>query len=318
MKQQEVFKKIGGILKELNEQYEYLQGAEEPLNDLELELFLANSHFLADHLLILSKLNSQIKSAGKPAAKTELPHERKYFEPLVQPFTNTVKNVPDISADEDQTIENHFELSAARDNSIPPIDLESSAHDSYSFTSEEPETIRHELILDESDWEDEDEPYENPDIDLVSDEDRIEIPPLPEKHVFIAAKEEEKLVKEVALPAPEPVKPEPFKEDRKAEPMTINERMSAQMAEKSGVAITVQPISDLKPAITLNDKLLFIKDLFNGYSLAYSEAIEILNRFNTFDEADLFLKKNYVVKNNWESKPETTAKLYELLKRRYA
>ena len=78
-----------------------------------------------------------------------------------------------------------------------------------------------------------------------------------------------------------------------------------------------QKIDDLKQAITLNDKLLYIKDLFNGYSLAYSEAVEILNRFSSFDEADTFLKKNYVVKNTWESKPETTGKFYNLLKRRY-
>jgi hypothetical protein len=58
--------------------------------------------------------------------------------------------------------------------------------------------------------------------------------------------------------------------------------------------------------------------LFNGYNLAYSEAIEILNRFNTLEEAMRFLKTNYVVKNNWESKPATTEKFYELLKRRYA
>jgi len=63
---------------------------------------------------------------------------------------------------------------------------------------------------------------------------------------------------------------------------------------------------------------LYIKDLFRGYSLAYSEAIEILNRFNTFEEAERFLNKNYVTKNDWESKPDTTEKFYELLKRRYS
>jgi len=68
----------------------------------------------------------------------------------------------------------------------------------------------------------------------------------------------------------------------------------------------------------LNDKLLYVKDLFNGYNLAYSEAIEILNRFSTFDEAARFLKTNYVTKNNWESKPATVEKFYALLKRRYA
>jgi hypothetical protein len=105
------------------------------------------------------------------------------------------------------------------------------------------------------------------------------------------------------------------------EVITINQKISSQLSEK----ITSQteqsglkPISDIKLAITLNDKLLFVKDLFNGYNLAYSEAIEILNRFNTFEEAIRFLKANYVTKNDWESKPATTQKFYEILKRRYA
>ena len=40
MKQKDVFKKIGGILQELSEQYEYLETVSDNLNDLELELLL--------------------------------------------------------------------------------------------------------------------------------------------------------------------------------------------------------------------------------------------------------------------------------------
>jgi hypothetical protein len=84
-----------------------------------------------------------------------------------------------------------------------------------------------------------------------------------------------------------------------------------------GAELNLKPVTDLKTAITLNEKLLYVKDLFNGYSLAYSEAIEILNRFKTFEEAGEYLKGNYAAKNNWDSKPETTEKFYSLLRRRY-
>jgi CTP:phosphocholine cytidylyltransferase-like protein len=96
--------------------------------------------------------------------------------------------------------------------------------------------------------------------------------------------------------------------------------MKCQMGDKAGNAeqLSLKPISDIKLAITLNDKLLYVKDLFNGYNLAYSEAIQILNRFDSFEEAARFLKTNYVTKNNWESKPATMEKFYALLKRRYA
>ncbi len=340
MKQQEVFKKIGVIIKELNDQYEYLKTVDGPLNELELELFLANSHFLGDHVVILSKLNAQNIAPGKTEEKQEEKpvelHTLNFFEPLVQAPVNFNKPTEKLRP-------------VIEDTPVPEIDLGAgSGKDSYSFIrEEEPETIRHELILDEADWEDEDEEQKD-----ISDEE-IEIPPVPEvkarekeiiheteviaeeKEIEIPPVDEVKPIeKEIEIPTVVEVKakePEPgpvvaipvaekAKVPEKDEVLTINERMSAKMAESRNTAEQTQidKIADLKKAITLNEKLLYIKDLFNGYSLAYSEAIEILNRFTSLNEADLFLKKNYVVKNNWDGKPETTAKFYALLQRRYA
>lgn len=116
-------------------------------------------------------------------------------------------------------------------------------------------------------------------------------------------------------------------EDRKpSRPMTINEILQQQRkAGTTGMAInTTSPVSsgvdrsvDLKSAISLNDKLLFIKDLFNGYTLAYSEAIELLNRYNSFAEADAFLQTNYALKNNWTDKAQTVEKLYAVLRKKF-
>jgi len=322
MKQQEVFKKIGGIIKELNDQFEYLQTIEGPLNELELELFLANSHFLGDHVLILSKLNSQNSATKKPVEKPEAHYEQNFFVPLVQTPAPKAAEKP-------------FEQpNDYNDTPTPHLDIEASGEDTYSFTHEdEPETIRHELILDEADWDDDDEPYEPNTVHDALKQEIVEQEPVVTPSVVEIPKSiiPEPIVPEPVIP--EPVVPEPviFKEEskpieekpasplKKEEVLTINERMSAKLAAMAGVGTQVkeQPVADLKQAITLNDKLLFIKELFNGYSLAYSEAIEILNRFNSFNEADLFLKKNYVAKNAWESKPETTGKFYDLLKRRY-
>ncbi|MEO8884472.1 MAG: hypothetical protein ABI367_00300 [Mucilaginibacter sp.] len=258
MKQKEVFNKIGGIIKELNEQYQYLQTAPETLNDLELELFVANTHFLADHAEVLRKINKQ-STAAKPVEEKPASYEEIHFEPVIR------------KADPEP----------------------------------EPEMIKHELEVDES-WTDDEET--TLDEEVIEDEGLVSEP--------IHVNEPEIMVGEL----PEPLiaeEPTAIKEPAKEvdEVFTINQKISAQMGSKPDMGLL--PITDLKPAITLNDKLLFIKDLFNGYSLAYSEAIEILNRFKGFEEADTFLKKNYVVKNNWEAKPETTAKFYELLKRRY-
>lgn len=117
-------------------------------------------------------------------------------------------------------------------------------------------------------------------------------------------------------------------------PMSLNERLFAQrknisseekpstpLAQAANTPKTPIPkqqrIRDIKSSINLNDKLLFIKDLFNGYSLAYSEAIELLNRFETMEDADHFLQSNYAAKNNWDTKQATVDKLYSILRKRY-
>lgn len=117
-------------------------------------------------------------------------------------------------------------------------------------------------------------------------------------------------------------------EIRPSRPLTLNELIQQQ--KKAGLTNANQfnissasadrggeRISDLKTAVSLNDKLLFIKDLFNGYSLAYSEAIELLNRFDNFAEADAFLQSNYALKNNWAAKSGTVDKLYAILRKKF-
>src|ERR1700755_2131236 len=84
MKQKDVFKKIGGIIQELSEQYDYLQTVSDNLNDLELELFVANAHFLTDHIEILCKLNLQNKPRRQANDKQETIYQQKFFEPVVQ------------------------------------------------------------------------------------------------------------------------------------------------------------------------------------------------------------------------------------------
>ena len=331
MKQPEVFRKIGAIIQELNDQYEYLQTTAENLNDLELELFVANTHFLKDHAEILRKLNL-IKSqkqltlpeyAGQKLADEEKPAEPKYFEPVVQPAKPTAARTPAKPAPKPEKQDAiQFELAPA-DEPAPQIDLTSDTPaDSYSFEREEPETIRHELVIDETEiGEDEEENPVQVEAKAEPEPEPVEeVKPQPEEKPAKQAKAPETDIPLLTLYADEP-KAEPAKKDELAKKeehvLTLNEKMSAQLKDK-GTEVVEPPITDIKAAISLNDKLLFVKDLFNGYSLAYSEAIEIVNRFTKFEEADRFLKTNYVTKNNWADKKATADKFYALLKRRYA
>lgn len=302
MKQQEVFKKIGGIIREINEQYEYLQTNQGGLNDLELELLLANSHFLADHIEVLRKLSRQAENTAPaevkpvvnpPAAIPDEPApvpEPRYFEPVVQPVIRTVTDKPVNTIEFEMPRPKEVETDTAPEPETPP--------------AVEPETIRYELTVEDigADWDEDDaeETYNG----LKS------IIPEPEPVAEQPEATPVQLTGEVVEPQQQIAVEE--------EILTLNQKMSAQMAtSRMSDHLGAQAITDLKSAISLNDKLLYIKDLFNGYSLAYSEAIEILNRFKAFDEAEKFLQSNYAVKNNWAEKQATVDKFYALLKRRY-
>src|ERR1700761_245067 len=211
MKQQEVFNKIGGIIKELNDQYKYLEANPEKINELELELFVANTHFLTDNAEVLRKINLQ-NNAVKPAEKAETKNEEKYFEPLVRQ-AEIPANVPG-------------------DQPTPNIDIaEETPVDSYSFIRQEPEVIRHELEIDESWVDDEDEVTNEPENPVISDQ-------------AARIKNNEKTVAEKPL----------IKADE--EMLTVNQKISAQLGHKVGAELGLQPVTDLKTAITLNEKLL--------------------------------------------------------------
>ena len=271
MQKREIFKKIGGILTELNDQYQYLSQNPENLNDLELELFLANSSFLADHIEILRKLN-HIPEPVRGSAPVPLA-----VEPEEQPAAS---ELPTIFSFAEEVTETAFDYEQK-----PVAELFD-----RTLTAEE------QAIIDRR---------------MRTTEDQ----PAPEHAETVAPAEPEPV--EVTAPA-EPVSRESAPAQAPAR-VTINDVISSQAAAPTvGSRFSTHSVTDLKSIISLNDKLLFIKDLFNGYSLAYSEAIELLNRFDNLDAADQFLKHNYAVKNKWESKPETVEKLYAILGRRFS
>jgi hypothetical protein len=57
MKQEDLLKKTGAILRELQEQYQFMLEDPQNLSELELELFLANANFLTEHVQILKRIS---------------------------------------------------------------------------------------------------------------------------------------------------------------------------------------------------------------------------------------------------------------------
>jgi hypothetical protein len=301
MNKKEIFKKVAGIIAELNEQYEYLSQDPENLNELELELFAANADFLSDHITILQKLNHNSKPQipePEPSVAAEIIRP----EPFVreEPAENLVIE------DEVTIPEWKFEI---KDEAIQSFDFEEkAAHDLFDrpLTEAEIEVIEQKTQLKvqpENDSEIEiNESLESEKIEEAQPEANLN----PVSGVF----------EEDSIQEPANINKE---SDVEEQPLTINEILASQASQRTvSSQFAKQQVKDLKSLINLNDKLVFVRDLFNGYSLAYSEAIEILNRFESFESADNFLKQNYSSKNNWAEKQNVADKFYKILNQRFS
>jgi hypothetical protein len=322
MKQQEVFKKIGGIIKELHDQYEYLVTISEDLNDLELELFVANAHFLADHAEILRKLNLQkaaVSLTAKRREKVEELIEPPVFKPKIVPYQPPYypEQKKPGEAPLPETLSPAPSSIKPEDSPVPVIDLQDHQEgDEFFYVRQEPEVTKNTFELNES-------------LSFNGSGETVSQPVVTQPMTPLSSGLSEPFAKPVTPPiqteekklaVPSPVQKAAEQKNEDAKPLTINQRMSAMRSEQSKTtepALAQPPLTDLKSAITLNDKLLFIRELFNGYNLAYSEAIDLLNRFTNFEEAERFLKANYASKNNWESKQPAADKFYALIRRRY-
>lgn len=84
---------------------------------------------------------------------------------------------------------------------------------------------------------------------------------------------------------------------------------------KSDVSSKMQskPIHDLNKAIGVNDKFLFVRELFEGNRDRYHEALQIINEIPTYEEAETYISESFDW--NWE-KPEVK-KFMDLVKRKF-
>jgi hypothetical protein len=297
-----IFRKIGGIISEITEQYQYLAENPENINPLELELFIANSHFLSEHLAILKKLvgDSDQAPEGQLAAQVR-EFEESNEEEVLPPLDETKPVVP---APEPAVLNPSSQIIPTRE--------EASAGNWFQPVASEPAELFTEIKS----------------VEENSQKDIIEKPAhskeeaeLPKQNTPEAVELRIPDVEEVT-PFEQPVvfkQPEPVKPLTEGRAPTLNEILSASRnAEPVVSTLNQQENKDLRSMIKLNDKLMFVRDLFSGYNLAYNEAIEVVNRFSDFESADRFLMQNYAVKNRWAEKQNSVDQFYEVLKRRFS
>ena len=100
-------------------------------------------------------------------------------------------------------------------------------------------------------------------------------------------------------------------------PESLNDKLRQGKTELVEV-LKESPVRDLRKAVGINDKFLFINELFRGDENMYERCIKTINNFNIYPEAEYWITRELKVKLGWKDDSETAAHFYNLVKRRFS
>lgn len=98
---------------------------------------------------------------------------------------------------------------------------------------------------------------------------------------------------------------------------SLNEKLRSDIADLKST-LNDSPVRDLKKAIGLNDRYLFINQLFRGDEVMYERSLKTINGFRILPEAEYWMERELKVKLGWDENRESTRQFYQLVKRRFS
>jgi hypothetical protein len=99
--------------------------------------------------------------------------------------------------------------------------------------------------------------------------------------------------------------------------VSLNEKLKTEKTELAEM-LTESPIRDLKKGIGINDRYVFLNELFRGDEAMYERSIKTINGFRILAEAEYWIERELKVKLGWDDGKATTQHFYQLVKRRFS
>lgn len=99
--------------------------------------------------------------------------------------------------------------------------------------------------------------------------------------------------------------------------LSLNDQLKQHKTELAHV-LKETPVKDLRKAIGINDKFLFLNELFRGDEPMYERSIKTLNNFQVLQEAEYWMNRELKVKLGWNDNKESVQHFYQLVRRRFS
>jgi hypothetical protein len=97
---------------------------------------------------------------------------------------------------------------------------------------------------------------------------------------------------------------------------SINDKHSIPVNEVSDI-FEDAPIKDLKKAIGVNERFLYLNELFRGDEAMYERSIKTINAFTIYPEAEFWIRRELKLKLGWDDKYNTVKQFDQLVRRRF-
>jgi hypothetical protein len=105
--------------------------------------------------------------------------------------------------------------------------------------------------------------------------------------------------------------------DATAQGESLNDKLKQGKTELIEI-LKETPVKDLRKAVGINDRFLFINELFRGDENMYERSIKTINTFNIYAEAEYWISRELKVKLGWNNEQPSVQHFDQLVKRRFS
>ncbi len=98
--------------------------------------------------------------------------------------------------------------------------------------------------------------------------------------------------------------------------LSLNDKLS-QHKKELGEVLNNEPLKDIKKAISLNDRYIFITELFRGDEAMYERSLKTINHFSIYAEAEFWIQRELKLKLGWKEDLPSVKLFDQLVQRRF-
>lgn len=99
---------------------------------------------------------------------------------------------------------------------------------------------------------------------------------------------------------------------------SINDKLKENGVTDRGSQLKGSPVKELRKAIGVNDRFVFINELFRGDEPMYERSIKTINNFRILPEAEYWMERELKIKLGWDDSREIVKHFYQLVSRRFS